>query len=206
MTSERGREHAPSIIECIEIQRHQGLLSISLGREDVHIGYIKKNAHIRPTESSKPIWDELALSGQRVDVRSGVLIFSGNVQTASLERSFKMSPDSDAKYLARLQTDRFLFLYQYLEGQTSRHMHPGEGELFIAQEIENPSLVHNSTIEIISDRLYLPPDTYHEAFSFNQPTLTAIVQSATVEHKHDPDGKTPRSTLCQKLEYIARTG
>jgi len=200
MATERSPEYKSSIQENIRVERCEGLMSIILGADRVHIAYLKNEESPPLGVSSKRHFEELLEKAQVVNLADGILLFSDNVQTATLENPIKMSANSDAKYLAKLQTDDFLFLYQYLDGQTSRHMHPGEGELFIPQEGSNPSYVYNSTVEIITDKLWLPPDTYHEAFSLQRPTMTAIVQSARVMHDHDPEGRTPIVTLRQKLQ------
>ena len=204
MANERQGPEQPSIKEMVKVERRgPSSLTIILAKTQIHIDHFRSELEQFAFEEARcDMVKNVDEDVQKVNLERGYILFSANVETATLENPFKMSPDSDAKYLARLQTPEFLFLYQYLDGQTSRHMHPNEWELFVPQRERNPSFVNNSKVEIINGPLWLPPDTYHEAFSHKEPTLTAIVQASTVTHAHDPQGKTSRDVLHSRLNEL----
>ncbi len=203
MSTERYKEEQASIKNSVEVER-RGVSSITimLPNIQIHIDHFRNDLEQFAFEETSYERANHFESAKKVNLERGHLLFSSNVETATLENPFKMSLDSDAKYLARLETSEYLFLYQYLDGQTSRHMHPNEWELFVPQTERTPTFVNNSKVEIIDKPLWLPPDTYHEAFSYTEPTLTSIVQSLQVTHSHDPQGKTPKEVLHAKLEVI----
>ena len=94
-----------------------------------------------------------------------------------------MSEGSQAKYLAALEENGFRFLLQYLNGQSTRHIHKGM-ELFIPVVRNHPSFGRNSEVYQVNGPFWIPPGVEHEAFSLeNLPTLTIIVQLSNDSHE-----------------------
>lgn len=167
------------------------------------IGNVNINVSVARDSSSIENWRNNVLTSQSDTSYSEIPLDDGRtlliaapkkVQLYDFNNMHRESPQSQAGYLARYEEPgKNLFLVQYLEGTSSRHLHPFSSEAFTV--IDGDYFIHDETrnhtfkVKDISTNWVTqrPIGSDHQCFNYGKPAIAIVhLTGPDFHHKHMP--------------------